>query len=104
MLPPDNLLLAVARSADRIDSTAPSINEIDAATTLDVLARAIVEHNRRLFSGEPVDWAALAALLGDTEQVCRRLRPSHPSNYCAQPAADAARSHAAMTRLRPLMP
>lgn len=74
MLPPNNLLLGVACSVERTDSTAPSVNDVDAVAALDALARVIIDHNRRLLSGEPVDWAALMDLIGRTERVCRRLR------------------------------
>jgi hypothetical protein len=73
VLLPDNLLLGVACSVERIDSTAPSLNEVDAVAVLDALARRIIDHNRRLLTGEEVDWAALANLLGDAERTCQWL-------------------------------
>ena len=75
MLPPDNLLLGVACSVERTDSTAPSVDDVDAVTALDALARVIIDHNRRVLSGEPVDWAVLTDLIGNAERACRRLRP-----------------------------
>lgn len=70
---PDNLLLGVACSAEWIDSTAPSLNDVDAVAVLDALARRIIDHNWRLLTGEDVDWAALTNLLGEAEQICQWL-------------------------------
>jgi hypothetical protein len=79
VFPPDDLLRSVARSVTRVDTTAPSIDEVDLVIALDGLARGIVEHNRRLFAGESVDWDALVDRLTRVERACRRLRPPGPS-------------------------
>lgn len=97
MLPPDNLLLSVS-SVVRTEGTALSTHEVDAVTTLDALARVIVEHNRRLLNGEPVGWEALTDLLGDAERACRRLRPSEPSDHDAHPPVGAAMPRATVRR------
>jgi hypothetical protein len=102
VLPPNNLLLSVP-SVERADSAALSTDEVDAVTVLGALARVIVEHNRRLLTGEPVDWEALIDLLGDTERTCQRLRASEPSSHDAHPPVGAARPRAAVRR-RPQEP
>jgi hypothetical protein len=82
----DNLLLSGARSLEPTASIALSTGEIDTVTTLNALARVIVEHNQRLSTGEPVDWEAVTDLLSDAERACRQLRSSKPSSY-STPAA-----------------
>jgi hypothetical protein len=96
--PPDNLLLSASSTVERTDSTALSANEIGAVNTLDALARLIIEHNRRLLTGEHVDWETLTDLLGDAERACRRLRPSEPSGHDTHLPVDAAKPRTTMTR------
>jgi len=78
MFPPDDLLRSVARAGAPTSSTAPSIDELDTVIALDALARRIVEHNRRLLAGEPVDWDVLACQFDKAQGACRRLDSSAP--------------------------
>lgn len=96
-LVPDDLLLSVAQSRARQESTAPSTDVVELVIALDALGRAIVEHNRRLLVGEPVDWDALTDQLGDVERACRRLLSPEPTGG-AQPAVTGTRSRASVTR------
>ena len=103
MPPPDNLLLGAPSTVERTDRTALSTNEIGAVNILDALARLILEHNRRLLTGEHVAWEALTDLLGDAERACRRLRSSEPSGHDARLPVGAAKPDTAVTR-RPKEP
>lgn len=98
MLSSDNLLLHVPGPVERTEGTALSANEVNAVTTLDVLARLIVEHNQRLVTGEPVDWDAMTDLLGNAERACRRLRSSGPTDDGVQPVDEDVTPRAAVTR------
>jgi hypothetical protein len=68
-----NLMLAVARSRPRTNSTAPPPEQVDIVADLGSLSREIVEHNRQVMTGEPTaDWAALADQLDSAARACRR--------------------------------
>lgn len=97
MLPPDRRLLGAPRSVEQDDGIAPA-DQLNAVTTLDVLARLIVEHNRRLLAGKPVDWATMTDLLGTAEEACRRLRSSEPAGHDALTSAADAMPRAAVWR------
>ncbi|MPZ79622.1 MAG: hypothetical protein GEV28_04155 [Actinophytocola sp.] len=72
MFPPDDLLRSVAHYVERVDSTAPTPEQVDLVVELGALARAIVEHYRRVMAREPEDWSALADALGGAVKACRR--------------------------------
>jgi hypothetical protein len=55
-----------------MDITAPPSDLVDLVAALDALAREIIEHNRRVMSGEPVDWSRLADQLSMLTQPCRK--------------------------------
>lgn len=64
-------LRAVARSSPRQEPTAAMPEHVDLVIELGALARAIVDHNRRVMAREPVEWDELADALGSAARRCR---------------------------------
>lgn len=59
--------------------TGATPEEVDLAVDLGRLARLIPDHNKRLLTGEPVDWAELACELEQAAYQCYRLVIIDPS-------------------------
>ena len=73
-------LRAVARSNSRRDITAAAPEQVDLVIELGALARAIVDHNRRVMAREPVEWAELADALSAAARNCRGQVVFHADN------------------------
>ena len=68
------VMLPVAPRAKRVASTAPTSEVVDLVVDLGELSRYLVEHTRRVMSGEPAhDWAEVADALAAATKACRRL-------------------------------
>lgn len=55
-----------------VGSMSPPSDEVDLVCDLGELSRLIIEHNRRVMSGEPADWSALANAFAQAAKECRR--------------------------------
>ncbi|MGB3442311.1 MAG: hypothetical protein WBA97_26515 [Actinophytocola sp.] len=64
-------LRAAAQSRARQRITAARPDQVDLVIELAALARAILDHNRRVMAREPVDWAELADELSSAARSCR---------------------------------
>lgn len=62
----------LARAMPTVRSTSPPPDVIDLVCDLGELSRLIIEHNRRVMSGEPADWPALAVAFACAAKECRR--------------------------------
>jgi hypothetical protein len=67
-----SVMLPVARTSGKVRSTSASPEEIDVVIELGSLSRALVEHSRRVLTGEQTDWAEISNRLGQAATTCRR--------------------------------
>ncbi len=68
------VMVPVAQRAEWVASTALTPEVVELVVDLGELSRYLVEHARRVMSGEPAhDWAEVADALAAATKACRRL-------------------------------
>jgi hypothetical protein len=68
------VMVPVAQRAEQVPTTALTPEMVELVVDLGELARYLVEHTRRVMSGEPAhDWAEVADALAAAMKTCRRL-------------------------------
>jgi transcriptional regulator with XRE-family HTH domain len=75
-----SVMLPVARTSDRVQSTSASSDQINTVIELEALSRTLTDHNRRVLMGEPADWAQISDRLRAAATECQRRVVIEP--YC----------------------